>query len=87
MRFSLENAKFLHSPYFIGLAKPVLDEESYNAMSLSFPPSALMSHWDVGYHKYVLSERTHTEKFPAYIQKYPLWTALQQFFKRQEFPY
>ena len=84
MKLLFDNAVFQYKPYPIGLAKPILDEESYQGLVEGFPPLDLLPHWGgAGYHKFALNERM--DGFHDYLATQPLWWAFHNSIKKLEF--
>ena len=93
MQLTFEHAEFLKTPYPIGVARPVLDWESYKGLVEAFPPDHLLSGVSLdgvpdvhAYKKFALNERTQPEKFYEYLSTQPLWWAFHTSIKKPEFP-
>ena len=91
MKLLFDNAVFQYKPYPIGLAKPILDDESYLALVESFPPVELLPHWGGGkkntevlaYNKFALNETKVA--FHEYLAEHPAWWAFHNSIKKLEF--
>lgn len=88
MYFSFENLEFLYDPYPVGLAKPLMSEDTYRMLSGNFPALELFTtHKDLGkpHQKFTLSEKENAETFYAFIKSSPLWRDFHAWIRSDSF--
>jgi hypothetical protein len=82
---SFDNLALRYEPFPIGLAKPILDEATYDELVDRFPPlERFASLPKVGY-KYVLSEKFNARAYREFIRSDPMWRELHAWIKSQDF--
>ncbi len=83
--FSLEKAEFRYDPYPIGIVRPVMEPELYDALVESFPPVELFKYMPKFGHKYTLSEKFNPENYHKYIAEHRPWRELHAWIKSEAF--
>ena len=84
MQLNFGNARFITDPYPIGLAKPVFDGASYEALVAEFPPLSLLPAFGgPNYKKFALNEKM--ADFHPFLETSPIWWAFHNAIKRQDF--
>jgi hypothetical protein len=85
MFFSYEHLQLRYEPFPIGLAKPIMDESTYNELVDNFPPPEMfVSLAKVGY-KYTLSERFNRPVYEKFIRSRPIWREFHRWIKSDDF--
>lgn len=83
------NLKMRYAPFPIGVARPAMDETTYQRMIDAFPPVALFEDYaylgKVG-KKLTLSEKDNFETYQRFVSQEP-WRELHEWIKSRDFPY
>ncbi len=85
MRFSLENLKLRYEPFPIGLAKPIMPDETYREFLRTYPPQELFEYIPKVGHKYCLSEKYNGEKYQDWVKSHPGWKEFHAWIKGDRF--
>jgi hypothetical protein len=80
-----DNMKFDYVPYPIGVARPVFDPATYDALVKSFPPIGLFEYKKEKDEKYSLSQVNNPSKFRKYVASSSPWSAFQRYIQSAEF--
>ncbi len=83
--FSYEHVDFLYEPYPIGLIKPIMDQDLYDALVDTFPPVELFEYKPELGSKYVLSEKYNSRKYHDFVAKTPAWRDFRHWIKSRSF--
>jgi hypothetical protein len=87
MHFALDNLKLRYEPFPIGIARPIMDESSYNRFLASYPPIDLFEYIPKIGHKYCLSEKYNPEKYHDWIKNHAEWSDFHRWVKSDDFIY
>lgn len=85
MYFSYDHLKFRYEPFPIGLAKPVMDQSTYQELVDSYPPIEYFHYIAKLGKKYSLSERFNPSRYQSLIQSQPVWREFHRWIKSDEF--
>ncbi len=85
MFFSYEHLKFRYEPFPIGLAKPVMDQSTYQSLVDNYPPIDDFDYIPKLGRKYSLSERFNRRKYENLIHSNPVWRELHRWIKSDDF--
>lgn len=85
MLLDLTRVVWRDDPYRIGLAKTVLDEDTYKAMVDTFPDETIMGNMGVGYSKFALSERVLPTQYANFVKEHPVWHEFHRYIKKTGF--
>jgi len=83
--FSYEHLRFRYEPYPIGLAKPLMDEGTYQEFVDAYPAKELFTYLAKVGHKYTLSEKFNPRQYEQLIRSVPLWREFHRWIKSDEF--
>ncbi len=83
--FSFGNAQFRYRPFPIGLARPVMAPDVYEAMLDNYPDQELFAYIPKLGHKYSLSEKFNRDGFFRFVKTNPVWGPFYQYVKSNEF--
>lgn len=85
MFFSYQNLSFQYDPFPIGVARPLMDPDTYAEFVDSYPPVELFADLSkVGY-KYSLSEKFNRRQYHQLVRSNPLWRELHGWIKSEDF--
>jgi hypothetical protein len=83
--FSLDKADFAYEPYPICYSTEVFPEDLYLKLAKSYPPTELFSYKPELGDKYSLSEKSHADRYYAFLDQNPLWKELFAYIKSDVF--
>lgn len=90
MFFKYDHLKFRYEPFPIGMAKPLMDESTYQEFLNHFPPLEFFEDYKkIGRpgNKYTLSEKENPPVYNDFIRSDPLWREFHRWIKSDEFVY
>ena len=85
MFFSYDHLKFRYKPFPIGLAKPLMEEDTYRALLDNYPPLECFADLAKVGHKYSLSEKFNSREYKSLIQSRPVWREFHRWIKSDAF--
>ncbi len=85
MFFSYDHLRFRYEPFPIGIAAPLIDETTYEALVESYPPVERFAYLPKLGHKYSLSERFAPREYEDVIRNTPVWREFHRWAKSDEF--
>ena len=83
--FSFERAEFLYEPYPIGLIKPIMEQDLYDALVDTFPPIELFKYKPKFGTKYTLSEKFSPDNYHKFVTTSQPWRDLHVWIKSEAF--
>jgi hypothetical protein len=90
MFLSFDHLKFRYEPFPIGLAKPVMDDGTYQECLKNYPPREIFEDYgEMGKpgNKLTLSEKENPKKYLDFINSNPLWKEFHGWIKSDDFVY
>jgi hypothetical protein len=87
MYFTCDNLVLRNDPFPIGLAKPLMDEATYDSLSAAYPPLELFQHIPQVGHKYCLSQKFHGPQYQEFIASHGVWRDFHAWIKSDDFTY
>lgn len=87
MFFSFDNLRLRYDPFPIGVARPLMAQDTYAQMVGSYPALDLFQYFSKVGHKYVLSEKFNSENYHRFIRGNPLWRDFHAWIKSDDFSY
>ena len=72
MYFSYDHLQLRYEPFPIGLAKPFMDEATYQSMADAYPQLELFQYIPKVGNKYCLSQKFHADKYHDFIRQHPV---------------
>ena len=90
MYFCFDRLNFRYEPFPIGLAKPVMDEATYDELVESFPPLEIFEDYrEMGKpgDKFTLSEKENRRVYEDFITSKPVWREFHRWIKSDDFVY
>jgi hypothetical protein len=85
MYFSYDHLQLRYEPFPIGLAKPLMDEPTYQSMVDAYPPLELFQYIPKIGNKYCLSQKFHADKYHDFIRQHPVWRDFHAWIKSDAF--
>ena len=85
MYFNYNNLKLRYDPFPIGLAKPVLAEDTYRELVAAYPPIDLFKYIPKIGKKYSLSEKFNGNRYEEFIRSNAPWRAFHKWTKSEDF--
>jgi hypothetical protein len=83
--FRYDHLIMRYDPFPIGLARPLVDEDTYRQMVDAFPTLERFQALSKVGDKFTLSEKFHPEVFREYVKGHPLWREFHRWIKSREF--
>jgi hypothetical protein len=85
MYFSYDQLSFCYEPFPIGLARPLMEPESYRELVESYPPIERFKYIPKLGKKYSLSERFNPREYRELIRSHPVWREFHSWIKSDAF--
>lgn len=83
--FNYDHLDLRYDPFPIGLAKPLMDEGTYNSMLDDYPDREQFEYLAKVGHKYSLSEKSNPKGYHEFIQARPVWREFHEMIKSRDF--
>ena len=83
--FSWDHLQMRYEPFPIGLARPLVDAETYREMVEAFPPLERFSTLSKVGDKYSLGEKFGVKEFQEFVRSHPLWREFHAWVKSRDF--
>lgn len=85
MFFSYDHLQFQYEPFPIGLAKPFMEQSTYQELIEHYPPVEIFKSLPKIGSKFSLSERYNPKEYKDFIDSSPVWLELYRWIKSDEF--
>ena len=85
MSFSLANLDLRYEPFPIGVARPIMDDASYQNYLDRYPPIELFEYIPKVGNKYCLSEKYNPDKYHEWIKSHDCWRDFHRWVKSPDF--
>jgi hypothetical protein len=85
MFFNWDHLGFRYRPFPIGIARPVMDSETYRKLVDSYPPVEVFTDLSQVGSKLTLSERFNRESYERWVRGNPIWREFYEWIKSDAF--
>ena len=90
MFFSFDHLRFRYDPFPIGIARPLMSDETYQSLLDNFPTIDLFEDYKAmgkPGEKYTLSEKENPRIYKEFVQSNPIWRKFYRWIKSDDFVY
>jgi hypothetical protein len=85
MYFNYDHLNFLYEPFPIGLAKPLMDKDTYRQFVDNWPDKKLFKSMPQLGNKFSLSQKFNSDEYHEFIKSNPLWRDFHSWIKSDDF--
>lgn len=87
MVLKIDNLTLRYEPFPIGIARPVMDPQTYRSLLDTYPPIDIFEFFPKVGNKYCLSEKFNPGKYHEWIESHANWRELHREVKSKDFIY
>ncbi|MCO6412623.1 MAG: hypothetical protein J5I92_07755 [Thiogranum sp.] len=85
--FNYDNLEFRYDPFPIGVARGLIEAQTYEELNASWPDTGLFKYMPELGHKYALSQKFNRSQYHQFIRSNPVWRELHGWIKTDDFVY